>query len=131
MSLKYSPNVIKVGFADSQNLFSDKKLSVSEQLGILCNEVHKTKFTPIFVDDKKFCSKIPSVISKVSVKIAAAPNVVVDNITKPNVTTSTTTTTTKGDSVQDLTIPPDTKNTDLLNAALLGLGIIVIIKILS
>lgn len=129
MSLKYSPNVIKVGFADSQNLFSDKKLSVSEQLGILCNEVDKTKFTPIFVDDKKFCSKIPSVISKVSVEISAAPNVVVDNITKPNVTT--TTTTTKGASVQDLTIPPDTKNTDLLNAALLGLGIIVIIKILS
>lgn len=130
MSLKYSPNVIKVGFADSQIEFSDKKLSVSEQLGILCDEVDKTKFTPIFVDDKKFCSKIPSVISKVSVEIsAAAPNVVVDNITKPNVTT--TTTTTKGASVQDLTIPPDTKNTDLLNAALLGLGIIVIIKILS
>lgn len=131
MSLKYSPNVIKVGFADSQIEFSDKKLSVSEQLGILCDEVDKTKFTPIFVDDKKFCSKIPSVISKVSVKIAATsvPNVVVDNITKPNVTT--TTTTTKGASVQDLTIPPDTKNTDLLNAALLGLGIIVIIKILS
>lgn len=116
-SLTYSPNVVKVGFADISSYnnvtFADESTKTPaqniEMIFELANSC-RDWYTPAFANESKF---LPT---KKDINITT-PNVI-EPIELPN-------------SVKDLTIVPNIKDDTLIKGIIIGVGICVLIKILS
>lgn len=124
-SLKYSPNAIKVGFADvstyNNTTFADNlNLTVAQQKDIFYTEANKCRsnYKPMWDGEPQF---LPSTSLPKGCKTKDCVDV------KVTVTPITQTPT----NVESLTKPPKLKDNTLVNLALAGIGIIVLIKILE
>jgi len=124
--LTYAPNATKVGFADistyNNTTFADNlNLTIPQQKDIFYTEANKCRenYQPMWAGESQFFAT-----------------------TLPQGCNSTTTTTTTIDptpiktvvaptNAQDLTVPPKVKDNTLINLALAGIGVIVLIKILE
>lgn len=121
-SLKYSPNAIKVGFADvstyNNTTFADNlNLTVAQQKDIFYTEANKCRsnYKPMWDGEPQF---LPSTTLPKGCKDCVDVKVIV----KPANTLT---------NVEQLTKPPRLKDNTLMNLALVGVGIIVLIKILE
>lgn len=109
--LTYAPNATKVGFADistyNNTNFSDKIFTPEEQKDLLFTEANKCRgnYKPTWSNETQY---LPSkTLPQGCKKTISAPN------------------------AQNLTIPPNLKDNTIINLALAGIGIIILIKILQ
>lgn len=121
-SLKYSPNAIKVGFADvstyNNTTFADNlNLTVAQQKDVFYTESNKCRsdYKPMWAGEPQF---LPSTSLPKGCETKDCSDVKVTIIPKPT-------------NVEELTKPPKLKDNTLVNLALAGIGIIVLIKILE
>lgn len=121
--LTYAPNATKVGFADilyNNTTFADNlNLTIPQQKDIFYTEANKCRenYQPMWAGEPQFFattsqgSNITTTITTIDptpIKVVVAPT-----------------------NAQDLTVPPKVKDNTLINLALAGVGVIILIKILE
>lgn len=121
--LTYAPNATKVGFADistyNNTTFADNlNLTIPQQKNVFYTEANKCRvnYYPIWAGEPQFfvttspqgCNSTTTTIDPTPIKTVVAPV-----------------------NAKDLTVPPKVKDNTLINLALAGVGVIILIKILE
>ena len=113
-------NVLNQNFSDTVIKSSEEQKATYERVAGYC----KSWYAPVFASDKVSTNSDSDNTSVgVGVGVEVVPVDLKENVSEPKVSESTT---------QALTIPPmKIEQNDLLNAALVGLGVVFVLKILE
>jgi hypothetical protein len=109
-----SQNTLNQNFSDTVIKSSEEQKATYERVAGYC----KSWYAPVFASDKVLADSDNSTSVGVGVGVEVVPVDLKENVSEP--------------STQALTIPPmKIEQNDLLNAALVGLGVVFVLKILE
>ena len=109
-----SQNTLNQNFSDTVIKSSEQQKATYERVAGYC----KSWYAPVFASDKDLTDNDNSTSVGVGVGVEVVPVDLKENVSEP--------------STQALTIPPmKIEQNDLLNAALVGLGVVFVLKILE
>jgi len=124
--LTYAPNATKVGFADilyNNTTFADNlNLTIPQQKDIFYTEANKCRenYQPMWAGEPQFfpSTTLPQGCNSTKITTTTIDPTPIKTVVAPI-------------NAQDLTVPPKVKDNTLINLALAGIGVIVLIKILE